>query len=85
MFYTAIVIIGLISDVAMLPWMFAMEETSKDSATRIIGILVALYSLYLLSLVYVFKPKKINLTTKKGIQNKYQYLVELDKEQEARE
>ena len=79
MFYAAIVIIGLISDVAMLPWMFAMEETSKDSAIRIIGILVALYSLYLLSLAYVFKSRRINLTTKKRIQNKYRHLVELDK------
>ena len=79
MFYAAIVIIGLISDVAMLPWMFAMEETSEDSAIRIIGILVALYSLYLLSLVYVFKSRRINLTTKNRIQNKYQHLVELDK------
>ena len=78
-FYAVIVITGLISDVAMFPWMFVMEETSKESATRIIGIFTALSSFYLLSLIYVFKSKRINLTTKKRIQNKYRHLVELDK------
>jgi hypothetical protein len=81
-FYAVLVITGLLSDIAMFSWSLEMEEISQETVPTIIGIFISLYGVYLLTLVYVFKSKRINLTTKKRIEKKYQHLIESDRTQE---